>query len=396
MPVVTDMRHPRGLDFQQQRKVVMLRDDKKMSWDQIVDPEVGGVVNLEGSPTCRDVAKRAYNNFFKRGKKKAKYNYSKCGRKRWKITKEIGSFLLSKLRATRKKGICTSKTLQFLLAQEKGVSVDDSTIRKFLQEQGYRWLPRAQKRKYTAADMALREAFGRRVMRMSKAQLRTELGLAIDGVVLEMPPAGDVERWNHCMAGETNMWRKPGETALPELAGDDPYSTQVPITRAVPFWGGISEGGCGPIVFHNSRKCTPDEWVDAVKDGSLGGLLRRLNPRIKDRPWRVLCDGEHFLHSKEARSAHELRNVSLWKIPPRSPDLNPIEKFWSWLRRELRRRDLQDYQMQKPCLSKPQYIARVKQVLQTAKAQRVASRIAAGLRKVCKEVVEKEGAAARS
>jgi hypothetical protein len=111
MPVVTDMRHPRGLDFDQQRKVVMLRDDKKMSWEQIVDPDAGGVVNIEGYPTCRDVAKRAYDKFFKCGKKKAKYDYSKCGRKCWKITREIRAFLVSKLHAKRKKGICTSKTL---------------------------------------------------------------------------------------------------------------------------------------------------------------------------------------------------------------------------------------------------------------------------------------------
>ena len=123
MPVVTDVRHPRGLDFHQQRQVVLLRDDKKMSWDKIVDPKVGGVVNLEGKPTCADVAKRAYKKFFKRGKAKTKYDYNKCGRKRWKVTKKVEGFLLCKLRANRKKGICTSKTLQFLLAKEKNVSV---------------------------------------------------------------------------------------------------------------------------------------------------------------------------------------------------------------------------------------------------------------------------------
>lgn len=396
MPVVTDVRHPRGLDFQQQRKVVMLRDVKKMSWDKIVDPRFGGVVNLQGKPTCPDVAKRTYKKFFKRGKTKAKYDYSKCGRKRWKLTKEIEEFLLRKLHAHRKKGVCTSKTLQFLLAQEKALAVDDSTIRKFLLKKGYHWVSRAQKRKYTRDQMQVREQFVKRVLRRSKAQLRKELGLSIDGVVLEMPPAGDVDRWNHCMSGETHMWRKPEEAALPELAGDDPYAGQVPITRAVPFWGGISEGGCGPIIFHQNKKCTIDEWVSVVKDGTMGGLLRKLNPSIKDRPWRVLSDGEKFLHSKQAQSAYELRKVSLWKIPPRSPDLNPIEKFWSWLRRELRKRDLQDYRVKKPCLTKPQYIARVRQVLQTVHAKRVAGNIARGFRKTCKEVADKGGAAARS
>ena len=128
----------------------------------------------------------------------------------------------------------------------------------------------------------------------------------------------------------------------------------------------------------------------------LGGLLRQLNPGIKDRPWRVLCDGEKFLHSKESKAVCEVRKVSLWAIPPRSPDLNPIEKFWSWFRRELRKRDLQDYKQKKACLTKPQYVARAQQVLQTTKAKRVASNIACGFRKTCKEVADKKGAAARS
>ena len=46
MPLVTDMRHKNGLSFAMQRKVVMLRDDKGMSWDGIADPAIGGITNL--------------------------------------------------------------------------------------------------------------------------------------------------------------------------------------------------------------------------------------------------------------------------------------------------------------------------------------------------------------
>ena len=78
---------------------------------------------------------------------------------------------------------------------------------------------------------------------MTVAEVRKELGLLIDGVVLPMPPADEVGRWNHCMAGETHMWRTSGEAASPELSGGDAYANQVTIERAVPFWGGISGGG---------------------------------------------------------------------------------------------------------------------------------------------------------
>ena len=76
--------------------------------------------------------------------------------------------------------------------------------------------------------------------------------------------------------------------------------------------------------------------------------------------------------------------------------MNPVEKFWSWLRRELRRRDLEDYKNKRQPLTKAQYVNRVKQVLQTQRVQEKAANIAAGFRKICKQISDKSGAAARS
>jgi hypothetical protein len=87
------------------------------------------------------------------------------------------------------------------------------------------------------------------------------------------------------------------------------------------------------------------------------------------------------------------QGVSLWHIPPRSPDLNPVEKFWAWLRRELRRLDLQDLSKKKRPLSKSAYAVRVRSLCGSQKAQRVASNFAKGLKRVCNEVIAKKGAA---
>ena len=88
--------------------------------------------------------------------------------------------------------------------------------------------------------------------------------------------------------------------------------------------------------------------------------------------------------------------MKLWRIPPKSPDLNPIEKFWAWLRKHLRKLDLEDLQRKWAPLTKPAYRVRVRSVLRTKKAQSVASSCALGLRKVCQEVVQKKGAASRT
>ena len=85
----------------------------------------------------------------------------------------------------------------------------------------------------------------------------------------------------------------------------------------------------------------------------------------------------------------------LWPIPARSPDLNPIERFWGWLRAELRRRDLQDLQAKKAALSKSEYLTRARSVLKTKKAETVAGCMAKSMKKTCASVIKKKGGATR-
>ena len=70
------------------------------------------------------------------------------------------------------------------------------------------------------------------------------------------------------------MWRKRGEAAKPELSGDDPYADQIPLSRAVPLWGGISEKGFEAITFHKKKKLDGKEWAEAA--GGLRQAIRKL------------------------------------------------------------------------------------------------------------------------
>ena len=42
-------------------------------------------------------------------------------------------------------------------------------------------------------------------------------------------------------------------------------------------------------------------------------------------------------------------------MPAKSPDLNPIEMFWGWVRRQLRLKDLEDMRQKLPTLEKTAY-----------------------------------------
>ena len=144
MVVVSEVLHKRGLDFKNQRKVVILRDQGK-TFVQIASE----VKNLQGGRPDRRTCANYYTQFHRRvGRRKS--NYKNCGRKPWKLSTGVKKFLVTTLLKQRKQSICTAATLQAELARGKGVIVEMCTIRKYIKKQGYRWLQRGQKRQVHA------------------------------------------------------------------------------------------------------------------------------------------------------------------------------------------------------------------------------------------------------
>jgi transposase len=293
----------------------MLRKHEKMPFTKIRTR----VKNLKGMRPSWKTCSRIFARFNPK-KGFAQYSYDKCGRKPWKLTKQAKKFLEATMLTTRKAGACTSTTLQAALTKESGIMVETSCIRKFLKSRGYKWLPRGQKKKYSIDDEKERLAFAKQVVSMTAPKLREKLSFAMDGVVLGMPPKDPTRRLNHCHASETHMWRKPSERALRELAGDDPFPKQCALEQSVPLWAGVSAGGVAAVVYHAQKKLTGEEWAAAVAGGKLRAAICRLNPVKPKGPWHVLCDNESFLRAPASKEAHEKAAVTLWKIPPRSPD----------------------------------------------------------------------------
>ena len=150
-------------------------------------------------------------------------------------------------------------------------------------------------------------------------------------------------------------------------------------------------------------RCHPDKGgstahtkkLNAARDAWKEAQKAEGKSQQREQQRHVLCENELFLTGRDALTEYRESKVTLWHIPARSPDLNPVEKFWGWLRKELRRRDLADMVARRAVLGKEAYRARVRAVCRSAKAKRVAKNLARGLRKVCKEVITKGGAATR-
>ena len=158
------------------------------------------------------------------------------------------------------------------------------------------------------------------------------------------------------------------------------------------MWGGLSEGGFASVFWHPRKKTNSAEWAKAVRAGALRDALKQINPKRRGGPWTVLADNETFLRAKPLRTVYSAQNIRLWDVPPKSPDLNPIEMFWGWAKGKLRRMDLEDLRKKRKPLDKMAYKQRVKKVFSSKKAQDVAKACARKFRAICK-VVAKDGAA---
>ena len=144
--------------------------------------------------------------------------------------------------------------------------------------------------------------------------------------------------------------------------------------------------------FQVQRKSEVGEEPLARKEADVRDLRRLpFQKRGRRNPWEVLCDNAAFLTSVACQRERARARVTLWSILARSPDLNPVELFWAWLRKKLRSMDLADAIAKKPVLGKMAYRARVVRVLKTTKAQTVAANIAKGFRRTCKRIVECKG-----
>ena len=128
---------------------------------------------------------------------------------------EVEQFLIKQLKTLRRTCVCTSTTLQQVLARDMGVKLSDRYVRKLLAKNAYRWLPRRQKRVYSTVQKQARLKFAKHVLSLSRLQLREKLSLAMDGVVLGIPLADATDRMNFCRYGDEKMWRKQSEAFKP-------------------------------------------------------------------------------------------------------------------------------------------------------------------------------------
>ena len=106
-----------------------------------------------------------------------------------------------------------------------------------------------------------------------------------------------------------------------------------------------------------------------------------------------LCDNESFLKADAVARAHASKHIELLHIPARSPDLNPVERFWGWLRKRLRAMDLADLKEGRKPIKKTALKERVRRLVSSVRAKATAKNHFFSLHKTCRLVRARRGAA---
>jgi hypothetical protein len=98
------------------------------------------------------------------------------------------------------------------------------------------------------------------------------------------------------------------------------------------FWGSISKHGVGSLV---SLEVTMNaaKYVEILKEDPL--------PEFKNcetvipGPWRMMQDNAPCHTAKVVKAFLASHEIEMIEWPPFSPDLNPIENIWQWIKLEL-------------------------------------------------------------
>ena len=128
--------HLRGLSLKTKEKVFMKRRILKRPWGRIAKE----VFNEKGKRPYWKVVRAAFRELTESKGRPKGDNYHKCGRKRV-MTTALCDWLVASLKRLRVKSECTSFDLQRLMAKEQGVVMEASSIRRALNDAGYKYLP---------------------------------------------------------------------------------------------------------------------------------------------------------------------------------------------------------------------------------------------------------------
>ena len=252
----------------------------------------------------------------------------KAGRKK-KVSERDGRKVVASLKHLRETvGYFSSTDVQ----RESGVGIDvvsNRTLRRHVRSKGYRFSQCRRKGQLSVEDEKKRLKFARKCSRLPESFWCEGISFYLDGT-------GWVHKTNpaqHTRTLRTRTWKKPGEslhqycTAKGKKEGVG--GKMVKLMVAISHKSGVIK--CHQYDSINAEVCASfikEHFPDMFKVSS--------NRKGK----LFLQDGDPSQNSRLAIDAMDTVGCRLFKIPPRSPDLNPIENVFHLIGKRIHKQAL--------------------------------------------------------
>ena len=211
-------------------------------------------------------------------------------------------------------------------------------------------------------DFARRMRFAKKIQRMTKIQLRDLV--SADGATVYAPKSKRQMRDKARAALGPWVWRTRRDGLDPTCVGASSFANSQ--GGSIKIWGvtGYStrtksthvriatlppkdrkrqrvmvtskNGKKYPRMFKNddSVSMNSSRWM-AFLEKHIKPWCLEMGFDFKNRIPTLVLDGEKALHTKPARKALRRLGFKVLKVPPSSPDLNPIENVWSMMKRHV-------------------------------------------------------------
>lgn len=247
-----------------------------------------------------------------------------CGRKR-KLTPDHEALILGRIAELREReGSFTSRRLM----DRTGIRhVSDRTVRRLLNRKGYFFLQARKKGLMSETDKAKRVEFARKMQENYPPTVWTDnLAFYLDGVsfVYKTNPM------DQARAPKGRVWRKKSEGLKQGcLAKGSKAGTGGKVAKMMVA---ITHGK-GVLTCERYEKMDAQYFTSFI-DQHFDTMFERSGKGL-NRLW--LQDGDPSQNSKSACDAMARCHAELLKIPPRSPDLNPIENVFHIVSRKLQK-----------------------------------------------------------
>jgi len=245
----------------------------------------------------------------------------------------------------KSEGSFTSKRVATHAGLSKAVS--NRTVRRCLNTNGYKYRQSRKKGLLTSQDRENRVKFCRRVKNLKCADFwKKYISMYIDGVGF----AFKTKPLDQARAPSSREWRLKSEGLKVTMKGQKEGVRNANFMVGISYRHGViaCKQYFGSITGIKMAKIIDEELAPALE--------RSVEPRAR----RILQDGCPRQNSRVALDAFDKHNAKVFKIPARSPDLNPIENLFNTIKKRLRQQAL-DHQIEHESFE--QFSERVQQTL---------------------------------